>query len=230
MSKIWFTSDTHFGHGNIIKYCNRPFLADADREALEANGGTWHNGNWKRGSGWKMSREAVEMMDNTIIDAINAKVGTDDILWHLGDFAMPGKYRYERMCRYYRDRIHCQNIYLVWGNHDTRSIGDMFQRTHDKVRIREQGVDIVLCHEAFAIWDKSHRGAWNLYGHSHAGAEKWLDQIMPGRRSMDVGVDNANKLLGEFRPFSFEEVYEIMKDRPGVGVIKKNGPPEEDLA
>ena len=25
MSKVWITSDSHFSHVNIIKYCNRPF-------------------------------------------------------------------------------------------------------------------------------------------------------------------------------------------------------------
>lgn len=25
MQRLWFTADTHFGHGRIIQYCNRPF-------------------------------------------------------------------------------------------------------------------------------------------------------------------------------------------------------------
>ena len=36
--KIFWTSDTHFSHGNILKYCNRPFESiEAMNEALVAN-------------------------------------------------------------------------------------------------------------------------------------------------------------------------------------------------
>lgn len=37
MSNIWITSDTHFGHANIIKYCARPFknLQDMDDTLVE---------------------------------------------------------------------------------------------------------------------------------------------------------------------------------------------------
>ena len=218
MSEVWFTSDSHFGHGNIIKYCNRPFLAQQDREALEANGGTW------QGSRWRITREAVEMMDEAMIAAINANVGANDTLWHLGDFAMPGKSQYDRRCRYYRDRIHCQNIYLVWGNHDQRSIRDLFNNTYDLVRIHLDKQHIILCHYAMAVCDRSHRGSWHLYGHSHANAENWLDNILSGRRSMDVGVDQAYRLFGEFRPFHMDDIRPILSGRPGCGFyVGKDG-------
>ena len=38
MAEIWVTSDTHFGHENTIKYCNRPFLSAKEMdEALKEN-------------------------------------------------------------------------------------------------------------------------------------------------------------------------------------------------
>jgi calcineurin-like phosphoesterase family protein len=30
---VWFTSDTHFGHANIIRYCGRPFSSAAEMDA-----------------------------------------------------------------------------------------------------------------------------------------------------------------------------------------------------
>ena len=76
------------------------------------------------------------------------------------------------------------------------------------------------------------QGAIALYGHSHSNAEVWLDSVMPGRRSMDVGVDNAAKILGEYKPFSFEEISNIMSKKNGFHFDHHGmhtGPTEEEL-
>ena len=174
-----------------------------------------------------MTRDAVDMMNDHLTDQINAIVGEDDTLWHLGDFAFARKDDYYRKCRFYRDRIKCQNINIIWGNHDTATcaepgdddyvIRDLFNKANHLQRIRVPGqkAAIFLCHYAMAVWDKSHRNAWQLYGHSHSTIEKALDSHFKGRRSMDVGVDNAKNVLGEYRPFTTEELQRIMDKRDG---------------
>jgi hypothetical protein len=63
-------------------------------------------------------------------------------------------------------------------------------------------------HYSHRVWDQHHKGVFHLYGHSHSSLEH-----DPNGRSMDVGIDNAYKLLGEYRPFNITEVYELLKDR-----------------
>lgn len=190
IKNIFFTSDTHFGHRNIIKYSNRPF-------------------------------PDVEAMDDHLISQINAHVMEDDILWHLGDFSMYSHSKgkngsYYAACKKYRDKIKCQNVNIVWGNHDDDSIQDLFSEAcHLKELRLENYPIIVLCHYAMAIWNKSHRSAIHLYGHSHGMAEPWFNRNMPGRRAIDVGVDNTYKIIGDFRPWSIQELLSHFNNRKG---------------
>lgn len=59
---VWFTSDTHFGHENIIKYCNRPFsnvhemnesIISRWNEKVNNNDVIYHLGDFAFGDGSK---------------------------------------------------------------------------------------------------------------------------------------------------------------------------------
>ena len=183
---IWFTSDTHFGHKNIIKFSNRPF-------------------------------KDVDHMNEELIKAWNRVVGEDDDVYHLGDVSLTNADKTHEILK----RLN-GNIHLVIGNHEKSALQKQYNRDrfvwikdYYELKLDAPTVDgnkhqlIVLCHYGFRVWNKSHHGAIHLYGHSHDS----LDKEGAWGKSMDVGVDSAYRILGEYRPFSLREVMNIMKKR-----------------
>jgi calcineurin-like phosphoesterase family protein len=186
----WFISDTHLNHANIIKYCNRPF---ADTKEMDAN----------------------------IIDNINAVVKPEDTLWHLGDVAFVHKNPDAgfNALKAYRDRIACRNIHIMLGNHDNEDL--MFELGNQRVfksvqhyyelRYAKKTPPIVMMHYPMAVWNKCHRGAIHLFGHSHGTHTKWREENMPNSLSVDVGVDCHN-----YRPLSLDEILAYMEPRAKI--------------
>ena len=70
---------------------------------------------------------------------------------------------------------------------------------------------IFLSHYAHRVWDQSHRGSWNLSGHSHGNLAD-----LPTYLATDVGVERTEiitKGLAKFAPVEFSEIREYLKDR-----------------
>ncbi|MBX9737269.1 MAG: metallophosphoesterase [Phycisphaerales bacterium] len=157
----------------------------------------------------------ADSMDAAIIDRINAVVGPDDWLYHLGDFSFRGGDPAA-----YRARIRCRNIVLVVGNHDPcfadgsakPSFAKLFKSVHRllnvKVQVDGQPRLVVLCHYAMRVWDRSHHGSWHLFGHSHGSLPD-----DPHALSWDVGVD-----VNEFSPLSVARIAAIMSKKRFVAV------------
>jgi calcineurin-like phosphoesterase family protein len=212
MKTVWFTADTHFGHRNIPIYAQRLFcLSPKDREKAAASPPAARQT-------WPLDWDCIAKMDQHLIEQINARVAKNDILWHLGDFCWGKRKDIAEAARRYRDRINCSNVFLIAGNHDSEEVRSAFDRCLPYHEVKVGSKHIVLSHYAHCFWNKSHYGSWMLYGHAHGSAEEWLDSHMPGRLSMDVGVDNVARLTGEYRPISSEEIAQIFSSRKGCQI------------
>ncbi|WP_437230144.1 metallophosphoesterase family protein [Planctomicrobium sp. SH661] len=152
---------------------------------------------------------SAEEHDATVLDAINEHVQRKDRLFILGDFCSKGPQKW-------RTQINCREVNLIFGNHDRQSWGQCFSQAWDQKVIKLwDGFHVFLSHYPNAYWPRSHYGAGHLYGHTHNQREATLDQLFPGRRSMDVGVDALIARFGSFRPISDQEVYCEFLKRPG---------------
>jgi len=180
---LWFTSDTHFGHANIIRYSKRPFAH-------------------------------VDAMDEALIERWNARVGDDDVVWHLGDFTLKSRGFARRIFSRLRGRIHV--LGLPW-HHDSGWVpkqpgpaDDLFSASGHAITIAPPVVVlklpvggertiITLSHYPFAEWEQRWRGGWHLHGHSH-GTHRGEGP------KLDVGVD-----CFDYAPVALEALAEPMR-------------------
>jgi len=202
MSNIWFTADTHFGHFNIAKYCGRPFL-DAETKAKLAdlelqlpNDRTSKTKNEIYGIKNRVTRE----MDATLIANWNSRIAKDDQVYFLGDFCFADTDQTKR----YIDSLN-GNIAFIEGNHDksVQQFRHLFKPFTKYMKITIDGIPVILFHYALRVWDRSHHGAYSLYGHSHGSLPD-----DPNSLSFDCGVDTNN-----FFPYSWDDVKRKMASK-----------------
>lgn len=190
MQNIWFTSDTHYNHSNIVK-------------------GTtcWENSEDK-----VRDFNTLEEHNSTLINSINSLVKYNDVLYHLGDWSFGG---YENIKKF-RDQLNCREIHLILGNHDQHiepidsPYRELFTTiTHKKElnlkissnKSGKYGKQLFfLSHYSHQVWNKSHHNSIHLFGHSHGS-------LIGIGRSMDIGVDTNN-----LYPYHLDEILYRMKD------------------
>lgn len=143
----------------------------------------------------------VEEMHHELIKRNNEVVSKNDTVIHAGDFSFGYKNLTEKIIK----QLNGHHVFLK-GSHDRWLTG----RYHEIWEKKIENHFIVVCHYCMRVWARSHYGSWHLFGHSHGG-------LNPEGKSWDIGVDNNN-----FYPVSFEQIKNIMKDRPdNFNLIRK---------
>lgn len=165
-TKVFFTSDTHFGHSNIIKYCQRPFnSAEHMDEVLISNWNevvspqdiVFHLGDFCFGS----DKEWIK-----ILQRLN---GTK--------YLILGNHDLKKIA-------------------NSNQIKDYFADINMQMRVVVDKQKMLLNHYPFLCFEGGYQNAWQLFGHVHSskhstGLDKErLVHLFPTQ--YDVGVDNNN--------------------------------------
>lgn len=165
MSDVFFTSDTHFGHTNIIRFCNRPFASvqEMDEALIER---------WNARVG--DADVVYHLGDFTLSNRETARRVLARLRGHIKVLGYP----------WHHDRGWVPTTlgpspYLSASGHPVEILPPLLTTSlpHDGRR-----QPIALCHFPLAQWDRRHHGAWHLHGHSHG-------TFTGDGAVLDVGVD-----------------------------------------
>jgi len=190
--KVYITSDTHYGHKNIVRGVTNWRTQDGEIPVDSVR-----------------DFETIDQMNERLIDGINNMVGQDDTLIMLGDVSFGG---FDNI-GLFLDRLVCKNIHLILGNHDTSIeknrdfIQGRFLSVQHYLEANIEGRDFVLCHYPLQSWHGLNKGVIHLHGHVHLPPHRRFGN---GKR-MDVGMDGNG-----MDPYSIDDIIKMM-DKRSVG-------------
>jgi calcineurin-like phosphoesterase family protein len=171
-NNIWFTSDQHYGHANIIKFCNRPF---ADVEEM---------------------REKLIENHNKLVKPGDRVYNLGDMFWRTVSIGEALAIRHRLNGQHYY--IYGNHEELFERN---KILQEQFIWCKDAFNLKVDGYpNIWLAHFAHEDWNGSHRGAYHLFGHVHGAKPNpvglKMDVGVDIRNYAPVSFEEVTSLLG----------------------------------
>ena len=186
---IWFTSDLHFGHRNVIRFCDRPYKNEKEmgEKLIE---------NWNKTVG---DNDIVFVLGDTFW--FNDSHSIKKVLGKLKGkqiYILPGNH--DDFAHYYRVYdpriILCQDIVVMWLDSEDN-------------RWPKKIYEIWMSLYPMTTWPHRDNGAWQLFGHIHSkpNRHEGVDQNLSLHQNQcDVGCD-----YWEYIPASFESIRMIFE-------------------
>lgn len=188
----WYTSDHHFGHSNIIRYCGRPFVDvdEMDKEMVAR----WNDVVSDEDEVWILGDLVMGRKDQGLASHV-ARLRGHKIL-------VPGNH--DRCWQGHKDHR--------WERADYYRIGGIAKIIDNPEPHAIAGQAVLLSHFPYKLdarhdmkytqWRPQDDGGWLIHGHVH---ENWRQQ----NRQINVGVDAWN-----FAPVSEKTIAELIKRGP----------------
>lgn len=131
-----------------------------------------------------------------------------DVLYFLGDLGSHEKIIHEFFGRLPK-RV---SFHWILGNHDHKykKFVDRCTSVSEIKSVKIEGNHVVLCHYPMVTWDKSHYGAWQLYGHHHINSHGTADL---GKHTTGKQL-NVNWEFHDYKLLSEQDVAAKMESLP----------------
>jgi calcineurin-like phosphoesterase family protein len=166
VENIFFTSDEHYGHFNILKFTSRPFISLQDM------------------------KEKLINNHNSIVGKNDEVFHLGDMFWKSCSLRECLDIRYALNGKHYF--VYGNHDERIASN---KVLQDSFVWCKDAYNLQVQGLgNIYLHHYACRVWPGSHRNSFHLYGHSHGNLPEATPQGTADESplSFDCGVDAQN--------------------------------------